>query len=179
MKRLLLAMSLCVAVLSANAESYPYAPDSVGYIVRIGQKAPDFTVKKTDGSLFTLSECKGRVVLLQFTASWCGVCRKEMKEALEPKIWQKYKDNPSFVFIGIDRDEPLEKVKQFIQQTGITYPMALDPGAETYVKYAERESGITRNVLIDRAGRIVKLTRLYNEQEFSGLLETLEAELEE
>lgn len=50
--------------------------DSTGYIVRIGEIAPDFTITLTDGKQVTLSSLRGKVVMLQFTASWCGVCRK-------------------------------------------------------------------------------------------------------
>lgn len=158
-----------------SALAQPVA-DATGYIVRVGQQAPDFCVTLTDGSQFRLSEQRGKVVLLQFTASWCGVCRKEMKQALEP-LHQRLKDNPDFVMVGIDRDEPLETVLGFAKQTGVTYPLALDPGAETYVKYALKESGITRNCLIDREGRIVHLTRLYNEDEFAALVESINNEL--
>ena len=49
--------------------------DDTGYIVKVGQIAPDFTVKLTDGRSVALSELRGKVVMLQFTASWCGVCR--------------------------------------------------------------------------------------------------------
>ena len=52
--------------------------------------------------------------------------------------------------------------------------MALDPGADVFALYAEREAGITRNILIDRDGRIVKTTRLYNETEFSSLVEAID-----
>ena len=52
--------------------------DDTGYIVKVGQVAPDFTVTLTDGRTVTLSDFRGKVVMLQFTASWCGVCRKEM-----------------------------------------------------------------------------------------------------
>lgn len=49
--------------------------DDTGYIVKVGQVAPDFTVTLTDGRAVTLSDFRGKVVMLQFTASWCGVCR--------------------------------------------------------------------------------------------------------
>ena len=62
--------------------------DSTGYIVKVGEMAPDFTVKLTDGKSITLSELRGKVVMLQFTASWCGVCRKEMP-FIEKDIWLK------------------------------------------------------------------------------------------
>ena len=120
-----------------------------------------------------LSDLRGKVVMLQFTASWCGVCRKEMP-FIEKDIWLKHKDNTDFALFGIDRDEPLETVNAFAEKTGVTYPMALDPGADIFAKYADREAGITRNVLIDRSGKIVMLTRLYNEDEFAALCKKID-----
>ena len=146
--------------------------DSTGYIVRVGEMAPDFTITLTDGKQVTLSSLRGKVVMLQFTASWCGVCRKEMP-FIEKDIWLKHKDNADFALIGIDRDEPLDKVLAFAKSTGVTYPLGLDPGADIFAKYALRDAGITRNVLIDRDGKIVKLTRLYNEEEFSSLVQQI------
>ena len=147
--------------------------DSTGYIVKVGEKAPDFTVTLTDGKQVNLSTLRGKVEMLQFTASWCGVCRKEMP-FIEKDIWLKHKNNPNFALIGIDRDEPLDKVLAFAKATGVTYPLGLDPGADIFAKYALRDSGITRNVLIDRDGKIVKLTRLYNEEEFTSLVQKID-----
>ena len=139
-----------------------------GYIVSVGDMAPDFTVRTTNGKEVNLSALRGNIIMLQFTASWCSVCRLEMPY-IESKIWQKHKDNPKFSLFGIDRDEPLEKVKEFIKQTGVTYPLALDPGADIFALYADRKAGITRNVIIDTDGRIVMLTRLFNEDEFTEM----------
>lgn len=147
-------------------------PDSVGYIVGVGDLAPDFSMQLTDGSSLRLSDLRGKVVMLQFTASWCGVCRKEMP-FIEREIWQPHKDNPGFYLVGIDRDEPLNVVEGFVKKTGITYPMALDPGAGIFSLYAEKDAGITRNVLIDRDGRIVMTTRLFNPEEFSALVKKI------
>lgn len=149
-----------------------YEADSTGYIVRVGDMAPDFTCTQEDGKQIRLSELRGKVVMLQFTASWCGVCRKEMP-FIERDIWQKHQ-NDDFYLLGIDRDEPIETVKKVREATGVTYPLGLDPSAEIYCKYALRSSGITRNVLIDKEGRIVKLTRLYNEEEFASLVEMID-----
>ncbi|WP_394802512.1 MULTISPECIES: TlpA family protein disulfide reductase [Phocaeicola] len=148
-------------------------PDAAGYIVKVGDEAPDFEMTLTDGSKVKLSDLKGKVVMLQFTASWCGVCRKEMP-FIEKDIWQKHKDNASFVLYGVDRDEPLERVKAFAKQTGVTYPLGLDPGADIFAKYAERNAGITRNVLVGKDGKIVMMTRLYNEEEFASLCQKIE-----
>ena len=152
--------------------------DSTGYIVRVGEIAPDFTITLTDGKQMSLSSLRGKVVMLQFTASWCGVCRKEMP-FIEKDIWLKHKDNAEFALIGIDRDEPLDKVLAFAKSTGITYPLGLDPGADIFARYADRKAGITRNVLMDKTGKIVMLTRLYNEEEFSSLCKKIDEMLGE
>ena len=154
------------------ADTISVQADSTGYIVRVGEMAPDFTITLTDGKQVSLSSLRGKVVMLQFTASWCGVCRKEMP-FIEKDIWLKHKNNADFALIGIDRDEPLDKVLAFAKSTGVTYPLGLDPGADIFAKYALRESGITRNVLVDKEGRIVKLTRLYNEEEFASLVQKI------
>lgn len=167
-KLLFFLLFLCLATTLQAQEETPQA-DAVGYIVKVGDMAPDFTVTLTDGSTVTLSQLRGKVVMLQFTASWCGVCRKEMP-FIESDIWQKHKNNKNFALIGIDRDEPLETVIAFGKQTKVTYPLALDPGADVFALYALRNAGITRNVLIDREGRIVMLTRLYNTEEFARLV---------
>ena len=148
------------------------------YIVKVGDVAPDFTLPMTDGSTFTLSEQRGKVVMLQFTAGWCGVCRKEMPH-IESDIWQPNKDNKDFVLVGIDREETLEDIIPFIQEVGTTYPIAMDTNADVFAQYALRESGITRNVLIDRDGRIVMLTRLFKEDEFAALVAKINAMLAE
>lgn len=175
MKKVALVAVACFAVLLAFAQN-PTA-DKNGYIVKLGQQAPEFTAKLTDGKQITLSQWRGKWVMLQFTASWCGVCRKEMPH-IEKEIWQEHKDNENFVLIGIDRDEPLQKVIQFGLSTGITYPLALDPGAQIFSKYALPDAGITRNVLIDPKGKIVMMTRLFNETEFNTLVETINKVLE-
>lgn len=171
MKRILCFIALSGCFLWGNTtfvQAQTSVPDSTGYIVKKGDMAPDFEMTLTNGQQVKLSSLRGKVVMLQFTASWCGVCRKEMP-FIERDIWQKYKDNANFALYGIDRDEPLEKVNAFVEQTKVTYPMGLDPGADIFALYAERNAGITRNVLVDKDGKIVLMTRLYNEDEFTAL----------
>lgn len=148
------------------------------YIVKVGDTAPDFTLELTDGSAFTLSEQRGKIVMLQFTAGWCGVCRKEMP-FIERDIWKRHKDNSDFVLVGIDREETKEQIEAFIKKVGTTYPIAMDTNADVFASYALRNSGITRNVLIDKDGKIVMLTRLFNEEEFKSLVERIDKMLAE
>lgn len=152
-------------------------PADYGFIVKIGQQMPDIEMKLTDGTIVTTASLKGKVVMLQFTASWCGVCRREMPH-IEKEIWQKHKNNSEFALIGIDMDEPLETMKKFAKDMKITYPLALDPGGEIFYTFAAKGAGVTRNVIIDRSGKIVYMTRLFKEEEFNEMVEVIEMLLE-
>ncbi len=156
---------IVIIVLNVNAQNTDTLPH--GFIVKIGDIAPDFETILHDSSTFKLSDNRGKVVMLQFTASWCGVCRKEMP-FIENEIWQKFKNN-DFVLFGIDRDEPLDKVIEFISQTKITYPLALDLNSKIFSQYALKNAGVTRNIIIDRNGKIIYLTRLFNRDEFDTM----------
>ena len=148
-----------------------------GYIVKVGDMAPDFTVSLTNGNTFTLSENRGRVVMLQFTASWCGVCRKEMPH-IEREIWQPLKDK-GLVLVGIDRMENMQTALEFAQTMGITYPLAPDIESEVFTLYARKDAGVTRNVIVDREGKIVFLTRLFDMDEFNRMVALIKELLEE
>ena len=163
-------------LLFAVTFSFAQTTEDRGYIVKVGDKAPDVQLTLTSGKTVSLSDLKGKVVVLQFTASWCSVCRKEMPH-LESEVWLPNKDK-HFLLIGVDYDEPVEKVTAFKKQMKITYPMALDPGAEIFSLFARKESGVTRNVVIDQNGTIVFLTRLYDRQEFEKMTEAINRLLE-
>ena len=174
MRKVLLSICLIFTVFSLlSGQNRVYEN---GYIVKVGDMAPDFTVNEAGGKSYRLSDLKGKVVMLQFTASWCSVCRTEMP-FIESEIWKLKKDK-GLAVIGIDRDEPQEKVARFSQDMKITYPLALDPGAEIFGLFAQKEAGVTRNVIIDRSGKIIFLTRLFDRAEFDSMKKIMFAELE-
>ena len=162
----LLLIAISVSVIAQKAEDR-------AYLVKIGDMAPDFSIKLTTGKTVKLSDLRGKIVMLQFTASWCSVCRKEMP-FIEKDIWQKHKSNSKFVLMAVDRDEPLEIVQNFAKSIPISYSIGLDPKADIFALYAQREAGITRNVIIDKTGKIVFLTRLYEENEFKKMTEVID-----
>ncbi len=153
-------------------------PADYGYIVKLGQAVPDFDLVLPDGSTTSTTALRGKVVMLQFTASWCGVCRQEMPH-IESEIWQKHKDNPGFALYGVDLKEPKETVIEFQKQMGITYPLALDPDGEIFYSFAGQGAGVTRNVIIDKTGKIVFMTRLYQVKEFNEMKEVIGELLED
>jgi peroxiredoxin len=145
------------------------------YILTTGDQAPDFMINEAGGKSYKLSDLRGKVVMLQFTASWCSVCRQEMP-FIEKEIWKPGRES-GLAVIGIDRDEPLEKVLKFKIDIEVTYPLALDPAADIFGLYALKAAGVTRNVIIDRAGKIVFLTRLFNREEFDRMKKVIFSEL--
>ncbi|MBB4035087.1 peroxiredoxin [Dysgonomonas hofstadii] len=171
--RLFILLSGLFFVLGAVAQNI--YPDQ--YKVKVGDMAPDFEMSLPSGEKVKLSSLRGKVVMLQFTASWCGVCRKEMPH-IEKEIWQKHKDNTEFTLYGIDREEPAETVLKFAKATGVTYPIGLDPQGDIFALYAEKNAGITRNIIIDRDGKIVMLTRLFKLEEFGEMVELIDSLLE-
>jgi peroxiredoxin len=174
MKRIIIIL-LVSLITSHHLFSQDNKASDEGYIVKTGQMAPDFTINEAGGRSYKLSDLRGKVVMLQFTASWCSVCRTEMP-FIERDIWQA-KKSAGLIVIGIDRDEPVDKVISFQKDIKITYPLALDPGADIFGLFAKKEAGVTRNVIIDRKGKIIFLTRLYKEEEFNKMKAAIFAEL--
>lgn len=118
-----------------------YAPEK-------GQPAPDFTLENLDGEPVALEDLRGKVVLLNFWATWCGPCRVEMP-ALESRH-QKYP--VQLAVVGIDFDEPKENVAAFVEEFGLTFPILLDPGA--VVQDAYRIRGYPTSVFLDQDGTV-------------------------
>lgn len=150
--------------------------DERGYIVKVGDQVPDFDLMMMDGTTLNIKELQGKVVMLQFTASWCGVCRKEMPH-IESEIWQKLKDNPEFALYGIDLKETPEVTAEFAKAIPVTYPLTLDPEGERFALFCDKGAGVTRNIILDRTGKIIMLTRLYDEAEFASMVKLINEEL--
>ncbi len=174
MKRILLA-AISAVILSVSLNGQEKKVYDNGYIVKVGDQAPDFVINEAGGKSYRLSDLRGRVVMLQFTASWCSVCRQEMP-FIEKEVWLP-SNKSDLAVIGIDRDEPLDKVLKFKKDIGVTYPLALDPGADIFGLYALKEAGVTRNVIIDRSGKIIFLTRLFDRDEFDLMKKAIFSEL--
>jgi peroxiredoxin len=172
-KLLLLFLTVLAGLTACGNRSGNTEDASRGYIVKVGDEAPDFTIRYLDGSTEPLSHLRGKVVMLQFTASWCGVCRKEMPH-IEKDIWQAHRQNIDFVLVGIDYKESPEKTQQFAEDIKISYPLTLDEEGHNFHLYAGKEAGVTRNVIIDRNGQIAFLTRLYDEEEFAAMKKVIE-----
>ena len=140
-----------------------------GFKVNVGDLAPKINLELLNGKLVTNESLIGKVVVIQFTASWCSVCIKEMPH-LEQEVWQRFKDD-DFILIGVDLKENLEVVKNFIKNTEVTYPFTIDKDGSLFESFTLPKAGVTRNIVIDKSGKISFLTRLFDKEEFQQMIE--------
>ncbi len=150
---------LFVVVLPASAQSREAAPSAASLApliekaglqaVRPGVKMIDFNLETPAGSTVKLSSYAGKVVLLNFWATWCPPCRNEIPSI--EALYAKFKDK-GFVVLGVDLQEDPAAVSDFVKRYGITYPVVLDQTGQVGSEYGAR--GIPLSFLIDRKGRI-------------------------
>ena len=110
----------------------------------------DFTLTDLQGKSWTLKDLKGKVVLVNFWATWCPPCQKEMPD-LEA-LYNRFKGQ-GFVILAISEDEETNKVAPFIAERKITYPILLDPGQK--VNKLFQVEGIPKSFVYDRQGKLV------------------------
>ena len=138
-KILLVAVFTCVFSLSAHAD------DKFGY-------APDISLRSTLGKSISLSDYRGKVVLINFWATWCKPCLKEL-----PHLQKIYKDlkNENFIVLGINVDEArdISKVKPLTKRYRLEFPILLDPEKTTLSKY-NPDLSIPFSVVVDKDGYI-------------------------
>ncbi len=123
-----------------------------GRIATIGMPAPDFTLRDLDGKEYRLSEFRGKVVFLNFWATWCPPCRSEIPSL--NMLNEKLKGD-SFIMMGIsiDRDEP-EKIRSFSREFGINFIILHDrDGKVSYNLYGI--TGVPETIIIDKKGKVV------------------------
>lgn len=132
----------------AAVELQPAAVNEPGLLA--GSPAPDFQLMRADGGSIHLEGYRGKVVLLNFWATWCLPCRSEM-----PLIQATYDQlgGQGFVALGVNFDEPREAVSAFGEELELDFPLLLDPGGEVQRLY--RVVGYPTSVILDREGRIV------------------------
>ena len=142
-------------------------------IIKQGQKAPDFTVEMVDGEKVTLSSLKGKIVLINFWATWCPPCREEFKR-VQKDIIDHFKGQ-DFVFLPISRGEKKATVDSFRDKQGYTFPMGLDPTQEIYKKYASNY--IPRNFVVGKDGKVIYVSVGYEAKEFESMVKAIEEAL--
>lgn len=137
---LLAAVGIIYAVVSFNNQEE--------VVLETGQPAPAFTLPTLEGEQFKLSDYKGKVVMVNFWASWCEPCRVEMPEI--QKAYETYKDQ-GLVVVGVNLRENEITVDGFAQSYGLTFPIALDKDGKVAVN-SYKVKPLPTTFFIDREG---------------------------
>jgi cytochrome c biogenesis protein CcmG/thiol:disulfide interchange protein DsbE len=139
--------------------------------VSVGKKAPDFSLTAFDGQEYNLADLKGKVVVLNFWASWCKPCEQEAAD-LE-KAWRLYEPTGEVIFLGVDWTDTEKKAFQYLEKFDITYPNGPDLG--TRISQAFRTTGVPETYIIDKDGVLayVKLSPFVSLQEITSAIDPL------
>jgi peroxiredoxin len=133
-------------------------------------QAPDFTLKNLAGGNLRLNEQRGRVVLVNFWATWCGPCKQEMPHLT--RLYDKYRA-AGFVLLGVNVDEDPRQAAAVAARLGVSFPVLFD--ADKTVSRLYDLQSMPATVLIDRDGRVRYLHRGYRE----GLEEAYDRQIRE
>ncbi len=158
--------SLFLLLLAASPA--PAKAQDTGNVIRFVRNpdpAPEFKVTSLDGQPLSLVADRGKVVLLNFWATWCGPCRAEIPDLIE--LQTRYKDRLQIIGLTVDEDDA-NLVKKVVEETGINYPVAMAPAA-VRLKYGGI-AALPTSFVLDSEGRVV--------QKHEGLRDPLLYELE-
>jgi cytochrome c biogenesis protein CcmG/thiol:disulfide interchange protein DsbE len=146
--RYILVFATIAGVIGILAYGFTKDPRNIPSPV-VGRQAPEFELRLLDGTLVRLSDYRGRVVFLNFWASWCPPCRAEAR--LLEAAFRIYRDR-DVVFLGVNIQDTEEGARRFIEEFGITYPNGRDSQSRIAIDYGVY--GIPETFFIDREGRI-------------------------
>lgn len=147
-----------------------YAQDA-STLVKVGDNAPEFSIAMEDGSTKKLADLRGKVIWVNFFATWCPPCRKELPH-LEKEVYNRFKTNKDFEVMVIGREHDWATVNKFKIDNYYVLPFYPDPKREIFSKYAKQN--IPRNFVINKEGKIAVTSVGFKESEFNEIIQKVE-----
>lgn len=170
MKHLLL-LSFFFFSLSANAQTAT-KPNFGKFFTEVGDQVPAFSFETLDGEKMDIEDFKGKVVLLNFWATWCGPCIREFPELNK---FAESQNDEEFVVLAMAREQNKETVKQFADENGYNFIFVSDLDKTVYSNFAEKS--IPRNVVLDSNGKIIYQLLGYYPEKIKEMEKLIEKEV--
>jgi len=138
--------------------------------VQVGQKVPPFQLTSFDGETIKTEELQGKVIVVNFWASWCKPCEQEAAELEE--AWQFYKDSGEVVFLGVDYVDTETEARGYLEKFDISYPNG--PDLRTAISQIFKISGVPETYIIDRNGKLAarKIGPFISVSEITSMIES-------
>ncbi len=169
---LVAALAGCGASSDKGATGPEITPEAAT-ITEVGQPAPDFELPTRDGQTFRLADHRGKVVVVNFFATWCPPCREEMPH-LEEKVWREFRDD-RFAMIAVGREHANDELGEFVERYELSFAVAGDPERTVYAKYATQY--IPRTVVIGPDGTILFQSSGFEQAELAEMIDVIESAL--
>jgi peroxiredoxin len=166
----LLILALLLAPVLALAGDAPQTTPEQATLVHVGDEAPAFAVEMVGGGTFDLSAQRGKIVLVNFWATWCPPCVEEMPH-LRDEVFRRFKDE-NFAMICVSREETNEKIAAFAKKKGWSeLPMGGDVDRSIYSQYADHT--IPRNFVLDHDGTVIFQSIGFEKPDFEKMIEVI------
>lgn len=143
-------------------------------LLAVGDEVPAFKFELEKGKSISIKDYKGKMVLINFFATWCAPCRKELP-LIQEQIWKKYAQHSKFAMLTFGREHNWKEVDQFKSDQHFLFPILPDPTRKVYALFATQT--IPRSVLIGEDGKILYLSEGFEEKQFNELKKILENKL--
>lgn len=164
-----------VALCALGAASFsPASEPEFKSIIAEGDTAPAFDITDVNGVEFSTRNLRGKIILVNFWATWCTPCLVEMPY-LEKEVWQKHKSE-DFAMIAIARGQTAQEIRSFLSRRNYSFQIAADPDREIYDLFSEE--GLPRSYLIGANGQVVFQSLGIEYEDFEGLQRAIMSELE-
>jgi len=174
MKNTIKLYLLLALLISASAFAQVAPKSGAATFVSMGMQVPNFRFESAKGKTVTIGNFKGRVVLINFFATWCGPCKIELPK-IQSEIWNKHRDNPKFAILTFGREHTWQEVDKFRKDNGFQFPFFPDPKRGVYGKFAAQT--IPRSFLLDEDGKIIFMSEGFEESHFNELIKLIDNKL--